>query len=179
MDGSLSLLPPEVTGYSGGSEYTCYLRTRVLGAEDSLVGIKLDAPTGFGSSLVVGDQCLVWDTYNRVFVYKLREGPFTEDIPHVVGVDGSRYWELLKYFISKDVKVEQYSISSIPLGSEYVLTHGTHNRVHSMAPVVQVSSGGLLKTGNLKMYVVSANQLKIVPVSFDLNDVKINLVIQL
>lgn len=175
-DGSVQLLALESTAYSGAVEHICYLRTRVLGAEDSLDSIKPDNPSGYGSSLNAGDTCMVWDIFNRVYIYKLIEGSHTEDIPNVVSITVSLYWELQKYYTTKNIRVEQFQISSIPLGSEYTLTHSNHNNANSQAPVVQIYLNNKVSTSAVRVYVLSSTQLKLVPTTGTVNDLTINVV---
>jgi hypothetical protein len=174
--GNVQLLALESTAYSGAVEHTCYLRTRVLGSEDSLVSIKPENPTGYKSSLNAGDTCMVWDIFNRVYVFKLVEGPHTEVIPNVVSVTVSLYWELQKCFTAKNIRVEQFQISSIPLGSEYILTHANHNRDNSQAPVIQIYIDNKISTSAVRVYVLSSTQLKLVPTTGTLNNLTVNVV---
>lgn len=174
--GSVQLLALESTAYSGAVEHTCYLRTRVLGAEDSLVSIKPNNPSGYESSLNAGDTCMVWDVFNRVYIYKLIEGPHTEVIPNVVSITASLYWELQKYYTAKNIRVEQFQISSIPFGSEYILTHANHNRANSQAPVIQIYLNNKISTSAVRVYVLSSTQLKLVPTSETISNLVINVV---
>lgn len=174
--GDAQLLALESTAYSGAVEHTCYLRTRVLGAEDSLVSIKPENPSGYGSSLNAGDTCMVWDVFNRVYIFKLVEGPHTEAIPNVVSITASLYWELQKYYTTKNVRIEQFQISSIPLGSEYILTHSNHNRANSQAPVIQIYLNNKVNTSAVRVYVLSSTQLKLVPTTSTISNLTLNVV---
>lgn len=157
-------------------EHTCYLRTRVLGSEDSLESIRADNPTGYGSTLEVGDVCLVWDTFNRVYVFKLNEGEYTEDVPYIVGVSPSLHWELQKCITSDNIRVEQFQIPSIPFGTEYTLTHSKHSRENSISPVVQAYLDGKVSTRDVKVFIVSDTQLKITPTTDDISNITINVI---
>jgi hypothetical protein len=119
---------------------------------------------------------MVWDIFNRVYIYRLVEGPHTEDIPNVVSVAVSLYWELQKCYTAKNVRVEQFQISSIPLGSEYILTHANHNRANSQAPVIQIYLDNKISTSAVRVYVLSSTQLKLVPTTGTLNNLTINVV---
>jgi hypothetical protein len=174
--GDVQLLALESTAYSGAVEHTCYLRTRILGSEDSLASIQPDSPSGYKSSLNAGDTCMVWDIFNRVYVFKLVEGPHTEAIPYVVSVSVSLYWEMQKCYTAKNIRVEQFQISSIPLGSEYTLTHANHNRANSQAPVIQVYLDNKVSTSAISVYVLSSTQLKLVPTTGTVNNLTINVV---
>lgn len=174
--GDVQLLALESTAYSGAVEHTCYLRTRVLGSEDSLVSIQPENPSGYGSSLNVGDTCMVWDIFNRVYIFKLIEGSHIEDIPNVVSVTVSLYWELQKCYTAKNIRVEQFQVSSIPFGSEYTLTHANHNRANSQAPIIQIYLNNKIDTSAIRVYVLSSTQLKLVPTTSTVNDLTINVV---
>lgn len=174
--GNVQLLALESTAYSGAVEHTCYLRTRVLGSDDSLVSIQPGNPSGYESSLNAGDTCIVWDVFNRVYIFKLIEGSHTEDIPNVVSITASLYWELQKYYTAKNMRVEQFQISSIPLGSEYTLTHSNHNRANSQTPVIQIYLNNKISTSAVRVYVLSSTQLKLVPTSGTLSNLTINVV---
>ena len=174
--GDVQLLALESTAYSGAVEHTCYLRTRVLGSEDSLVSIQPGNPTGYKSSLKAGDTCMVWDIFNRVYIFKLVEGSHTEVIPNVVSVTVSLYWELQKCYTAKNIRVEQFQISSIPLGSEYILTHAIHNRANSQAPVIQINLDNKISTSAVRVYVLSSTQLKLVPTTGTISNLTINVV---
>lgn len=174
--GSVQLLALESTAYSGAVEHTCYLRTRVLGSDDSLVSIQPENPSGYGSSLNVGDTCMVWDIFNRVYIFKLIEGPHTEVIPNVVSITASLYWELQKCYTIKDIRIEQFHISSIPFGSEYILTHANHNRANSQAPVIQIYLNNKVDTSAVRAYVLSSTQLKLVPTSGTISNLTLNVV---
>lgn len=174
--GDVQLLALESTAYSGAVEHTCYLRTRVLGSDDSLVSIQPENPSGYGSSLNAGDTCMVWDIFNRVYIFKLIEGSHTEDIPNVVSVTVSLYWELQKCYTTKNIRVEQFQISSIPFGSEYTLTHANHNRANSQSPVIQIYLNNKVSTSAVRVYVLSSTQLKLVPTTGTISNLTINVV---
>lgn len=175
----VELLKLECTGYSGAVERTCYLRTRVLGSDDSLVSISPTNTTGMGTPLLSGDSCLVWDIFNRVFIFRFKEGLHTNNPPSIVSVTNSSYWELQKIYTSNKIKIEKYQISSILFGSNYLLTHSVHNQTSSKAPLIQLYLNGAVNTSSVRVFVVSNTQLRLVPVTEDVSNLTVVVAIAL
>jgi hypothetical protein len=147
--------------------FVCYTKSKIIntqdaGDTDALFGMNPSQPSSFGKPLVPGESCIVFEKHNRIYFYTLKSGYHAHDLPHVIKMTDSLYWELTEVNVAvPKVKVEQYDIIGLVDTNEVVVTHTRHNRLKSYAPNIQFLHNGVVRTEGLTVNVKSDTELRI------------------
>jgi hypothetical protein len=147
---------------------TCYVKSKIINTQDisdldSLMFMThLGEVTDFGKTLKEFDACMVFDKYNRTYVYQLRSGYHVTSLPDYVNVADTYYWELIGMMQhSHQIVPEQYPVVGLVSGSPVTITHSTHNRSYGYAPTVQLIHNGKVRTHGIRIFVKSTTQLEL------------------
>lgn len=162
----------------------CYYRTKIINPDDptdsaSLKGINPGYPSDVGLPLQESDSVLIKDQYNRAYFYKAKTGDMADDLPDVMRITDSLYWQLIDAIGNELLLVEQYDIVGLVDTNDVIITHTEQNRATGCyCPAVQVIHNGFVRTNGIIVSVKSSTEIRIATEETTvLTNLKINLYI--
>lgn len=162
-------------------QYMCYVRTKIRNSQDyndpeSLYALDPGNPSDANIPLQAGDACIVLEKYNRVYYYVCKAGDMSNNLPLIIRVTDSLYWELVDVSPgAPNIKCEQYDVIGLVDTNEVIITHTKHDRTKSYAPTIQFVQDGVIRTHDLTVAVKSDTELRIsTPETSAIQNLKLN-----